>query len=72
MLIPDTHNSVDFILEIQKNHIMKIEFSSCAKAIRWIMLHTKTELDFQTLREQLDTSHLYSGHFFVFTPKDIQ
>ena len=51
---------------------MKIEFSCCAKAIRWIMLHTETELEFQTLREQLDINHLYSGHFFVYASKEGQ
>ena len=45
---------------------MKIEFNSCAKAIRWIMLHTRTELDFQNMREQLDVNYMYSGRFFIY------
>lgn len=49
---------------------MKIEFNSCAKALRWIMLHTKTELDFQNLREQLDLNYLYTGQFFIYSGKD--
>ncbi len=45
---------------------MKIEFNSCAKAIRWIMLSAKSEVDFQNLREQLDMHYLYTGMYFVF------
>ena len=49
---------------------MKIEFNNCAKAMRWIMLHTKSELDFQNLREHLDINYLYSGKYFVYASKD--
>lgn len=44
---------------------MKIEFNCCEKAIRWILLHAQTELDFQNLWEQLDVNYLYSGKFFL-------
>ncbi|MBK8501156.1 MAG: hypothetical protein IPL46_02545 [Saprospiraceae bacterium] len=50
---------------------MKIEFNNCAKAIRWILLHTRTELDFQNMREQLDVNYLYSGMFFVYASKEL-
>ena len=60
-----------YIIKLNKIYqIMKIEFNSCAKALRWIMLHTKTELDFQNLREQLDLNYLYTGQFFIYSSKD--
>ncbi|MCB0687297.1 MAG: hypothetical protein KDC53_12260 [Saprospiraceae bacterium] len=44
---------------------MKIEFSTCHTAIRWLLINTRTEVDFQTLREQLDINYLHSGQFYV-------
>ena len=46
---------------------MKLEFNSCANAIKWIMKHARTEVDFQTLREELDFNHIFTGEYFIFT-----
>lgn len=51
---------------------MKIEFNCCEKAIRWILLHAQTELDFQNLREQLDINYLYSGKFFLYAASPLK
>ncbi|NND32869.1 MAG: hypothetical protein HKN76_09780 [Saprospiraceae bacterium] len=46
---------------------MKREFNSCANAIKWIVQHARTEIDFKTLRDELDFNHLFTGEYFIFT-----
>jgi len=44
---------------------MKLEFNSCAHAIKWIMNNASTEVDFQVFREELDLNYVFTGRFFI-------
>lgn len=44
---------------------MKIKFENRLEAIEWIASYAEDEKEFESLREQLNYNHIYTGQYFV-------